>query len=190
MENPVCFLEILEKVSFDWNIIIDKIKLYYIGTNSYKTLNGSNLALNTVPSYPNCKTLDLFDYLPKILVPTQVFIYIKKTDNLLVDLYLLDKNFASKRSVKSELFAYNGPKLTSPDLKTSKWERLILKITQIKDAAEDESNSCQDYPIEKFQTFKECDAHFINKQMRNEGVMPFWATDNIEEVTALRSKVY
>ena len=103
-----------------------------------------------------------------------------------MDLYLLDKNFASQRSVKSELSAYIGPRLTNPDLITTKQERLILRITQTKDAAEDESNGCQNYPMEKFQTFKECDAHFVNKQMREEGLMPFWATDNLEEVTVLR----
>ena len=53
-------------------------------------------------------------------------------------------------------------------------------------AGEDESNACLDYPIENFQTFKDCDAHFVNKQMREAGVMPFWATDNLEEVTAFR----
>ena len=132
------FLEILGKVSFDWNNIIDKIKVYYIGTNSYKKLNGSDLVLSTVPSYPNCKTLDIFDYFSIIPVPTQVFIYLKRTENLGVDLYLLDKNFASKRSVKSELSAYIGPRLTNPDLINTKKERLILKITQTKDAAEDE----------------------------------------------------
>ena len=160
--------------------------MYSILTKSHKKLNGSALVLNTVPSYPNCKTLDIFDYFSKALVPTQVFIDLKRADNLGVDLYLLDKKFASKRSVKSELSAYIGPRLTNPDLITSKEERLILKITQTKDAAEDESNGCQDYPIETFQTFKDCDAHFVNKQMRIEGVMPFWATDNIEEVTVLR----
>ena len=163
--------------------------MYSLLTKSSKVLNGSDLVLNTVPSYPNCKTVDIFDYFSKSLVPTQVFFVFKKTDNLGVDLYLLDKKFESKRSVKAELSAYIGPRLTNPDLKTSKWDRLILRITQTKDAPEDDSNGCLDYPIEKFQTFKECDAHFVNKQMREEGVMPFWATDNLEDVTAFRCMV-
>ena len=160
--------------------------MYSILTKSSKNLNGSDLVLSNVPSYPNCKTVDIFDYFSKSLVPTQVFFVLKRTENLGVDLYLLDKNLESKRSVKSELSAYIGPRLTNPDLITSKWERLILRITQTKDAPEDESNGCLDYPIEKFQTFKECDANFVNKEMREEGVMPFWATDNLEEVTAFR----
>ena len=181
-------LGVLKKVSFDWTHIIDKIRLYCIMNNSYSynIFYGSDIVFKSVPSYPNCKTIDIFDFFPKTLVPTQVFVDLKRTQNLGVDLYLLDKNFASKRSVKSELSAYTGPTLTNPDMNISKKERLILKITQTKDAAEDQSKGCLDYPIEKFETFKECDAHFVHEQMRGEGVMPFWATENLDEVTALR----
>ena len=65
-------------------------------------------------------------------------------------------------------------------------ERHILKITQTKDAAEDTSNGCQDYPNEKYQTFSDCDTEFVHGQMSVEGVMPFWATDNLDEVTTIR----
>ena len=58
---------------------------------------------------------------------------------------------------------------------------MILKITQTKDAEEDESNGCKDYPNQRFKTFGECDGHFVHEQMRGEGLMPFWATDNLEE---------
>ena len=58
-----------------------------------------------------------------------------------------------------------------------------MKITQTKDAEEDESNGCKDYPNQRFKTFGECDGHFVHEQMRGEGLMPFWATDNLEEVT-------
>ena len=67
-----------------------------------------------------------------------------------------------------------------------KQERHILKITQTQDAAEDESNGCQDYPNDKYQTFSDCDTEFVHQEMLGEGVMPFWATDNLEEVTKIR----
>ena len=95
---------------------------------SYKIFNGSDDVFKPVPSYPNCKTIDIFDFFPKTLVPTQVFVDLKRTQNFGVDLYLLDKNFASMRSVKPELSAYTGPTLTNPDLHIPKEERLILKI--------------------------------------------------------------
>ena len=104
--------------------------------------------------------------------------------NMGINVFLLDKNFASKRSRKSELLAYTGPTLTNPNMEgVSKTERYILKITQSKDVAEDESNGCVDYPNKKFKTFGECDGHFVHEQMIGEGIMPFWATDNLEEVT-------
>ena len=111
-------LGILQKVSFDWTHIIDKIRLYSIMNNSYsyKIFNGSDDVFKPVPSYPNCKTTDILDFFPQTLVPTQVFVDLKRTQNFGVDLYLLDKNFASKRSVKPELSAYTGPTLTNPDL--------------------------------------------------------------------------
>ena len=153
-------------------------------TNRQPIFNGIDLVLNSVPQFPNCITIDLHEHFSKRDVPRQVFIRLKKVKNLGIDIYLLDKNFASKRSIKSELLAYTGPILTNPDLEiVSKTERFILKITQTKDAEEDESNGCVDYPNKRFKTFGECDGHFVHEQMRGEGIMPFWATDNLEEVT-------
>ena len=59
-------------------------------------------------------------------------------------------------------------------------------MTQTIDATEDESHGCQSYPNEQYQTFSDCDMEFVHEQMSLEGVMPFWATDNLDEVTAIR----
>ena len=176
----------LQNISFDWKNIIDEIKVFSYLTNKQPRIYGMDLVLSPVPNYPNCKIFDLHEHFSKndIPSPRQVFFRLKKVANLGINIYLLDKNFATKRSLKSELLAYSGPTLTNPDLgNITKTERIILKITQTKDAEEDESNGCKDYPNQRFKTFSECDGHFVHEQMRGEGLMPFWATDNLEEVT-------
>ena len=178
------FIDILKKVSFDWNDIIHKLEVFSAVTNRQPILNGTDLVLNSVPQFPNCMTIDIHEHFSKMDVPRQVFIRLKKVKNMGIDVYLLDKNLASKRTIKSELLAYTGPTLTNPDLEiVSKTERFILKITQSKDAEEDDSNGCVDYPNQRFETFGECDGHFVHEQMIGEGIMPFWATDNLDEVT-------
>ena len=179
-------LGITQNISFDWKDINDKIKVYSYLTNKRPSVNGTDLVLSPVPNYPNCKIFDLHQHFSKrdIPSPRQVFFRLKKVANFGINIYLLDKDFATRRSLKSELLAYSGPTLTNPDLgNISKTERFILKITQTKDAEEDESNGCKDYPNQRFKTFGECDGHFIHELVREEGLMPFWATDNLEEVT-------
>ena len=142
--------------------------------------------MSPVPTFPNCKTLDIQNYFPNFSTPIQIFIYIKKIDNLGVDLYVIDRHVSSRRSLKSELLAYTGPDVANSNLEKVRKKRYILKMTQTKDAAEDESIGCQDYPNEKYQTFSDCDMEFVHGQMLGEGVMPFWATDNLDEVTSIR----
>ena len=186
MKRFLSLIGILKNISFDWNDIIFDIEVYY-QLSSLLVVNGSDLNFSRVPSFPNCKTIDILELIPKCDAPTQIFVQLKGIKNLGVDLYMLDRHVASKRSLKSELLAYDGPTLTNPKLiSVAKLEKHILKITQTKDLAEDESNGCQDYPNEKYQTFSDCDMQFVHEQMLDEGVMPFWATDNLDEVTGKR----
>ena len=185
------FLGILKNISFDWNDMIASIKVYSSLSNNsnFRTINGSDLELSPIPIFPNCKTIDIQDYFQNFSAPTQIFLSLKRIENLGVDLYILDRNVASRRPFKSELLAYTGPTLTNPHLmQIVKDEKHILRITQTKDAAEDESNGCQDYPNGNYQTYSDCDADFVHKQIlvEVEGVMPFWATDNLNKVTAFR----
>ena len=178
------FLGILQNISFDWSQIIYHIKVFSAVTQRISIIYGIDLELSFVPQYPNCITIDLHEHFSERDVPRQVFIRLKKVKNMGIDIFLLDKSFASKRSIKSQLLAYTGPILTNPELGSkSKTERFILKITQTKDSEEDESKGCVDYPNQRFKTFSECDGRFVHEQMIGEGIMPFWATDNLEEVT-------
>ena len=46
-----------------------------------------------------------------------------------------------------------------------------------------EVRSCVDYPNEKYQSYEECDQEFVKQRTKDIGVIPFWATDNFEDVT-------
>ena len=151
-------------------------------------VKGDDLVLNPIPSFPDCTTIDIIENFSKLYAPKQIFIKLKKTDdkNLGVNLYILDRQSASRRSLKSQFLAYSGPPLANTRLKNVKKEVYILKITQTKDTDEDQSTGCQNYPNEKYESYSDCDAEFVHEQMLGEGVMPFWATDDMDEVTVFR----
>ena len=156
-------------------------------TNNQPKIRGDILSFNPVPQFPNCKTIDISDHFSEQDVPRQIFLRFKKVENLGIEIYLLDKNFASRRSLKSQLLAYNGPTISNPDLgRITKTDRIILKITQTKDAEEDDSKGCRVYPNKRFESFGDCDGHFVHENMKLEGLMPFWATVNLKEVTSCR----
>ena len=107
-------IEILKEISFDWNDIIDQVQVFSSLLNKYATVKGVDLDLGPVPSYPNCKKIDIQKHFPNLYAPTQIFINLEKIKNLGVDLYILDRHVASRRSFKSELLAYSGPTLSNP----------------------------------------------------------------------------
>ena len=48
----------------------------------------------------------------------------------------------------------------------------------------DPGKRCQDYPIEKFSTYRDCDMDFVYNEMRTKyKFMPFWAANTLDEVT-------
>ena len=98
-------IEILKEISFDWNDIINQVQVFSSLLNKYATVKGVDLDLGPVPSYPNCKKIDIQKHFPNFYAPTQIFINLEKIKNLGVDLYILDRHVASRRSFKSELLA-------------------------------------------------------------------------------------
>ena len=181
------FIGFLKNISFDWNDIIHSIHVYSQQTDNVTIVKGVDLDLSPIPSFPNCKTIDIQRHFPNLYAPKQIFIKFKNiSKNLGVELYMLDINLASRRSLKSQLLAYSGPILVNSKLARIKEEKYILKITQTKEAEENKNTGCQDYPNEEYQTFSDCDAEFVHEQMLGEGVMPFWATNNLDEITAFR----
>ena len=57
-----------------------------------------------------------------------------------------------------------------------------FKISQEEYSPEDPANPCVNYPTEEYESYADCDDHFVRKSLPP-GLMPFWAVDNISEAT-------
>ena len=65
--------------------------------------------------------------------------------------------------------------------------RVALRATQNKYAEEDKTNPCSKYPNKEFRSYRDCDEKFVNRVMKTKWhLMPFWATDNMSDVTEER----
>ena len=61
-------------------------------------------------------------------------------------------------------------------------------MSQILDSPFDEDKNCENYPYNNFSSYKACDEDFVYQQYLNKyKIMPFWVTNNTDEVTSLRS---
>ena len=61
-----------------------------------------------------------------------------------------------------------------------------LSLTQYKFSDQDRRDQvkrCRNYPTEKQGSFAECDRAFVRRQCEKFGILPFWATGNLSEVT-------
>ena len=57
---------------------------------------------------------------------------------------------------------------------------------------EDPANPCADYPTEEYESYADCDDHFVRKSLP-EGLKPFWTVDNISEATntySMKTELY
>ena len=48
--------------------------------------------------------------------------------------------------------------------------------------------NCRNYPTEDFETFRDCDAQFVRREVDKMGVVPFWATQDLTEVTNITTR--
>ena len=59
--------------------------------------------------------------------------------------------------------------------------RLVI-ISQEEYSPEDPANPCVNYPTEEYESYADCDDHFI-RSFLPPGLKPFWTVDNISEAT-------
>ena len=48
---------------------------------------------------------------------------------------------------------------------------------------EDPANPCVNYPTEEYESYADCDDHFVRKSLPP-GLKPFWAVNNISEANS------
>ena len=55
-------------------------------------------------------------------------------------------------------------------------------ISQEEYSPEDPANPCVNYPTEEYESYADCDDHFVRSSLPP-GLKPFWTVDNISEAT-------
>ena len=58
----------------------------------------------------------------------------------------------------------------------------IFIISQEEYSPEDPANPCVNYPTEEYESYADCDDHFV-RSFLPPGLKPFWTVDNISEAT-------
>ena len=59
---------------------------------------------------------------------------------------------------------------------------LFFMISQEEYSPEDPANPCVNYPTEEYESYADCDDHFV-RSFLPPGLKPFWTVDNISEAT-------
>ena len=59
---------------------------------------------------------------------------------------------------------------------------IIIIYSQEEYSPEDPANPCVNYPTEEYESYAECDDHFVRRSLPP-GLKPFWTVDNISEAT-------
>ena len=155
-------------------------------------IKGNQIKWNQTPLYPDCQLLDLKDNLGYNFTetPHSIQFILPERPNTAFYVLVLEKEKApKKRHLKRNFLAYTGPKIESLDLMKPKAVRVIIGLSQFKYLERKGAQNCQNYPSDEFKTFHDCDDNFIKEKMKSFGLIPFWATDNMEEVTRRRFKI-
>ena len=124
---------------------------------------------NSPPIFPNCRLVEL----KATRIPKGIKIDFWQNENVSFHMNIVEKNMAlAKRHQDS--FAYNGPFLGIDNLHESSFVFFWLRIKQSHFSDKDEKKNCVNYPTEKFESFRECDEDYTNKEMQKLGIRPFW----------------
>ena len=60
----------------------------------------------------------------------------------------------------------------------------IIRISQEINTERDSEAKCRNYPDEEYQSYMDCDTSFVHDELNErQTIIPFWATNDLEEVT-------
>ena len=107
-----------------------------------------------------------------------------------VSIVLLDKNRVARRPLKTVRLSYSGSRASSFNLKTPGYVRFLIKISQTINFEENKNSPCRKYGKNNAR-FGECDDQFVENYVKQKyNITPFWATDNLDEVTKIANLKY
>ena len=183
------FLEVLSGVSFDWKKILEKICIYSSVDKNWTCNSGGNVVWDLTYAFPLCQFINILDYfdLSKTSIQKLRF-HFRNTQNLAMKLYVEDRERnIEKRPLKINAFNYFGSELELNNLETGSFLRGVISISQNIYTEEDKQKHCKNYPNNEFYNLSQCDGHFIYNYVKNNiGIIPFWTTDNLLEITPKR----
>ena len=110
-------------------------------------------------------------------------------------IYIEERNkVLQRRLLSSNILSYSGPALETKNLSLGRDIKAVVSLSQTIDLEEDEEKRCRNYPRTDwhnknltFTDYNACDMEYAHKYLKDHfHLTPFWATNNISEVTALR----
>ena len=173
---------VLEKVRN--HVVTDVIEEVYVWTakREHITIPIENLGLARVNYPQNCYSLDLFNFTQEYEV-IELFIGFKNLENKTAEVMLRDTNVVCNREVKDHSFYSTGEsiKLTEGQVSMA----YMVEISSNVFVKEDPSKRCTEYPTDKFESYKECDDHFMKQVLEDlsPDFLPVWLTDNPDKAT-------
>ena len=181
-------LDILTNVTSVLDQVLNSIEIHS-NESTNRIVQSKSIKWGLVPDFILCRTIDLSKYFDLgTLVPEQIILKFNKMVNHGVSIYFTVKNKYMKRPLKVAMLDYSGPDITVEDLNSPMGQMIILSISQFIDSEQDRDKNCVNYPHGSFKSYAECDAKFVYDQFSSKykPLMPFWVTDDINEVTSLR----
>ena len=172
-----------------------KVQILSEKGNKYE-IPGKSINWSKIPIYPECNTLDLFDYFDfSNVTPLKIIFLIENTTDIGLGVYIEERNKVLKRRLSSSnILSYSGPALETKNLSLGRDIKAVISLSQIIDLEEDEEKRCKNYPRTDwhnknltFLDYNACDMEYAYQYLKKHyNLTPFWATNNISEVTALK----
>ena len=80
-------------------------------------VTGANITWEPIAQYKTCQYLDVDKYFNfEEFEPIQIYIYVKRIENMRVAYYFEDRNLIARRRQKTNMLSYIGPTFENADL--------------------------------------------------------------------------
>lgn len=133
-------------------------------------------------SHPACKIIDISkQWNLRKNTPLFAWFRFKEIQNLGVSLKIVDRKKALiNRRLRSQSVEYTGYPLLFENLMEPKYVKIYLDMSQTIHLEMETGINCKNYLDS---SYRECDENFVYNEMKNYGIMPFWAAKKLSEVT-------
>ena len=177
---------------YDWTKLSSALHLIFQKKSknnvAYKSFETSRIIRNTLnlsssADFSTCKTLDL-DALNVTEMPIEIRLFFNKTENVSIRIIVEEKNkVLKKRFLEKNLLSYIGPQIINDDLSKGKIMNYLFSISQEIYSESDKDKNCKIYPAKQYSSFRHCDEKTLHEQFMKANLMPFWAAENMSEIT-------